>query len=183
MALVSGHCKSAVFFAVKLLLTFVRWEAGFGSVSLDSEISLGLTIGTSTIPGLSLLTNLPQVFIAILFYFYANLITTMVSYSHFSKLSISSPSAKAMAEPAIHLPLHYVVLISCVSAITHWMASLAFFLTSIKILDYGPAGELTGPELFIAGGFSPIAISFAMIVGGSAFVISVGLGFRRYRWE
>ena len=63
------------------------------------------------------------------------------------------------------------------------MASLAFYLTSIKILDYGPSGELTGPESYIAGGFSPIAIAFAMIVGGSGFVILVGLGFRRYRWE
>lgn len=67
------------------------------------------------------------------------------------------------------------------------MASQSFFLANLQVLNY-PQGSNDGTAwlyidttgLYVDSGFSPIAIVFTLIVGGTAFVVVAAMGLRRY---
>ncbi|KAF4628300.1 hypothetical protein G7Y89_g9848 [Cudoniella acicularis] len=112
------------------------WNNGFGTISTTSLLSPPLhSTGTSPVPRLSILTNLPQVVLSILFFLYTSLLTTMVSYTTYNR---PSPTVEELAKPAHRLPLHYTILISAFGVVTHWMASQAFFMASVQVLEYPP---------------------------------------------
>jgi hypothetical protein len=134
--------------------------------------------GASPIPSLSILTNLPQIVLSVLFFLYTSLLTIMVSYSKYNR---PSATPKQLAKPARDLPFHYTILVSAFATTVHWMASQAFFLTIVQVLSYPPDSTQDNRwGLYVDAGFSPIAIVFTLIVGGAAFVALLAMGARRY---
>ncbi|KAN0115423.1 hypothetical protein V8E51_004967 [Hyaloscypha variabilis] len=97
------------------------WKLGFGTVSYSSMIK-----GPSTsmnIISASILANIPQVVLAVLFFSYTYVLTEMVSFSYISK---PSPTVKQLAEPAKRLPKYYSIVIA-----------VALFVISVQISPYG----------------------------------------------
>ncbi|MCJ1359701.1 MAG: hypothetical protein MMC33_009703, partial [Icmadophila ericetorum] len=106
------------------------WNVGIGAVSIDSMLSLPQqATGSSTILGVSTLTNIPQVVLSMLFFTYTYILTTMVACS---KCTNASATAKQLAEPARSLPLYCTFLIGAYFTVVHWMASQAFFPVSVQ---------------------------------------------------
>ncbi len=102
----------------------------------------------------------------------------MVSTSQYMRPS-STP--KQLAQPALNLPYHYVILLGLMGAVLHWMVSQAFFLASVRILHYPPTvNDDPKTGFYVNAGYSAIAIIFALGIGSVALLILVGMGFRRY---
>jgi len=112
--------------------------------------------------------------LSVLFFLYTSILTTMVSYSAYNH----SATPNQLAKPARNLPLHYTIFVSTFGVVVHWMASQAFFVASVLVLDYPPDRNDGYGGLYVDAGYSPIAIIFTLIVGGAAFL---GMGLRRYR--
>lgn len=58
------------------------------------------------------------------------------------------------------------------------MASQAFFLASVNIS--GVLDETSSNGMYVNAGYSAIGIIFTIGVGAAAFLVLVGMGFRRY---
>jgi ABC-type Fe3+ transport system permease subunit len=125
----------------------------------------------------SILANIPQVVLAVLFFSYTYVLTEMVSFSYISK---PSPTVKQLAEPAKKLPKYYSIVIAVVATVVLWMASLALFVISVQISPYG---DDTG-SWFLNVGYSPMAIIFTIILGVGSFLTLVVVGdMGTYKWE
>lgn len=63
------------------------------------------------------------------------------------------------------------------SALLHWLVSLSVFYACI--IQYNQLGLMDEVNTILTCGVSPIGMVFTISFGGLAFVILVGLGFRR----
>jgi len=125
----------------------------------------------------SILANIPQVVLAVLFFSYTYVLTEMVYFSYISK---PSPTVKQLAEPAKQLPKYYSIVIAVLATVVHWMASQALFVISVQISPYG---DDTG-SWFLNVGYSPMAIIFTIILGVGSFLTLVEVGdVGTYKWE
>jgi len=149
---------------------------------------LGLehTAGSRAILVISLLTSAPQFVITVLFFNFTYALTVMEAYS---KCARPYPTAAQLAKPARELPLYYAIIVGAIQLAVHWMVSQAFFpivvqtSTSESFYSSLGIGSLSDGGLYVAAGFSPIAIIFTLICLIVDFSLLLGMGsLRKYRW-
>lgn len=132
-----------------------------------------------------LLANTPQIIVSIAYFFYNNMLTTMLLTVEFNDyaskrkpLRVSWPKGIQQSTYYLSLPYGYSIPLLIVHTTLHWLVSQSLFF--VEVILYDMTGNLTAERL-ISCGYSPMAIIFAIILGASMMIVILGLGFKRFK--
>ncbi|EHA28141.1 hypothetical protein ASPNIDRAFT_189221, partial [Aspergillus niger ATCC 1015] len=166
-------CHSTTFSAL--------WQLGFGSATPYTIFSLP----HSNVVSMSLLANTPQIAVSIGYFLYNNLLTHMLlaaehdDYASQRKaLRVSWPQGSQRSSYYLSLPYRYSIPLMIASMLLHWLVSGSLFYVAINPIDM--LGNTVHANQVITCGYGPIAIVFALILGGVMTSTVVGLGMRRF---
>ena len=131
------------------------------------------------------LANFPQGLLSILYLTYNGLFTCMLmeqewqDFAHRRKhLRVSSPRAGQRSTYYLQLPYHYAIPLIFSSGLMHWLISQSIFLA--HVIAYTVDGVRDPEHDVITCGYSPIAIIFAIVMGGLMIIAVIGTALRRY---
>ncbi|KAF5019104.1 hypothetical protein F66182_8900 [Fusarium sp. NRRL 66182] len=155
------------------------WNRGFGQVNVDALFSFefGGLKGTAT---MVLLSNLPQLIISLLYTAVNGMWTAMLvglewnGYGLRSKgLRTTYPIGQQRKTYWLSLPLRYGTPLMVGSGTLHWLISQSVFF--VRLVMYGN-GEYARDDdgMITTCGYSPIAIAFALALGSTVFLATVG---------
>ncbi|KAI2841169.1 hypothetical protein CBS147321_7429 [Aspergillus niger] len=157
------------------------WQLGFGSATPYTIFSLP----HSNVVSMSLLANTPQIAVSIGYFLYNNLLTHMLlaaehdDYASQRKaLRVSWPQGSQRSSYYLSLPYRYSIPLMIASMLLHWLVSGSLFYVAINPIDM--LGNTVHANQVITCGYGPIAIVFALILGGVMTSTVVGLGMRRF---
>ncbi|KAJ5501985.1 hypothetical protein N7463_004859 [Penicillium fimorum] len=165
------------------------WKSGLGDASPATTIS-GLGIRDTADGTLSMIfmANIPQILVSLAYFFYNGLLTCMlgaVEYDNYAKeqkpLRVSWPRGAQRSTYYLSLPYRYSIPLLIVSAILHWLVSQSFFFMQVILFNRHGVFNADLPDVLTTCGYSPVAIIFAIIVGGSLPIVAMALGLRRFR--
>ena len=176
-------------------------DLGFGAVDPRTMITSQVTDTVSN----SIIANIPQLILSILYFSYNAIFTAMLSgfewtsYAQKRKgLRLSrSPIGEQRSSYFLQLPYRFSVPLMILSGTMHWLVSQSIFLVSIDLYDYMGNGSaigqrwlrnFAGGEFFSTNpllrittcGFSPIAIISVIILGSFMLIALVGVGYIPY---
>ncbi|GLA40698.1 hypothetical protein AnigIFM63309_008532 [Aspergillus niger] len=158
------------------------WQLGFGSAT---PYTIAFTPNSSTVISVSLLANTPQIIISVGYFLYNNLLTHMLlaaEYDDYASqrkpLRVSWPQGSQRSSYYLSLPYRYSIPLMVASMLLHWLVSASLFYVQINAID--TMGDTGYAAQLIACGYGPIAIVFALILGGVMTCTVVGLGMRRF---
>ncbi|KAL4924604.1 uncharacterized protein BDV17DRAFT_295240 [Aspergillus undulatus] len=163
------------------------WDSGLGEVT-GSTLLDGIPVprGDQSILPMILLANTPQVFVSFAYFVLNTLLTIMlgaVEYDNYARvkkpLRVSWPRRAQRSTYYLSLPYRYSFPLLSVSAILHWLVSQSLFF--VQIIPFDMNGKEDPGEEITTVGHSPVAIIFAIIVGGLLPVVSMLLGLRRFK--
>ena len=132
----------------------------------------------------SLLVNIPQAVLSIMYLGYNNALTVMVmsaEYSRFAKerrtLRVSRPVGDQRSSLQLNIPLKYALTNMTAWAVLHWLASQMMFVTIRRITStYG--NSISGPhQAWIS--FSPPAERAFIALGSIIVALTLIVGLRR----
>lgn len=170
-------------------------DYGFGEVR--PETFLDAPGFPTTVIGIALVANSPQVILSVLYFSYNGLFTTMllghewISYAHKRKgLRVSrKPKGFQRSTYFLQLPYRYSVPLNLLGVALHWMISQSIFLVAVDFYD--ALGEQPGHlmERFEQEtsssarrcGYSPIAMISVIAVGAVMIATIIGFGFLPYK--
>ncbi|KAL2005113.1 hypothetical protein VTN00DRAFT_2963 [Thermoascus crustaceus] len=162
------------------------WQLGFGtatgSVLLQNAMQWPIL-------GYVVVANTPQFIVTISYYFYNNVLTSMLAAAEYSSYGISRKSLR-VSWPKPHssqrstywlsMPYQYSVPLLITYAALHWTISQSLFY--VQIVPYDMFSKPVEGQVLSALGYSPIAIFVSLLVGGvlmSAFLMMAI--FRRFQ--
>lgn len=158
------------------------WELGFGSATPYTII---FTTDSPDVIHMSLLANIPQIFLSVGYFLYNNLLTHMrlvAEYDDYASqrkpLRVSWPQGSQRSSYYLSLPYRYGIPLMVASMLLHWLVAGSLFF--IQINSFDALGETIDTLQLIGCGYGPIAIVFALILGGVMTCTVVGLGMRRF---
>ncbi|BCR98373.1 uncharacterized protein AKAW2_40056A [Aspergillus luchuensis] len=158
------------------------WQLGFGSATPYTIIFSPVS---SNVIHMSLLANTPQIFISVGYFLYNNLLTHMLlvaEYDDYARqrkpLRVSWPQGSQRSSYYLSLPYRYSIPLMVASMLLHWLVSGSLYYVQINYID--PLGKDLVSDQLITCGYGPIAIVFALILGGVMTCTVVGLGMRRF---
>ncbi|KAJ5240576.1 uncharacterized protein N7469_002167 [Penicillium citrinum] len=164
------------------------WDGGLGEVSAPTLID-GMPV-PSGITGrfcMILLANTPQLLVSVAYLLLNNLLTCMlgaVEYNSYAgtrkPLRVTWPRGAQRSTYYLSLPYRYSVPLLALSAVLHWLVSQSLFF--VEIIPFDINGILQSGDEVVTCGYSPVAIIFAIIVGGLLPLVSILLGLRRFRY-
>ena len=132
-----------------------------------------------------LLANLPQGLLSISYLVYNSLFTCMLmeqewqNFAHQRKpLRVSTPTKHQRSSYYLQLPYWFAIPLILFSGLMHWLISQLIFLA--HVLAYDASGARDPSNDLITCGYSPIAIIFAIAIGGSTVLVVFVVGSRRY---
>ncbi|KAL4805760.1 hypothetical protein BDV18DRAFT_12883 [Aspergillus unguis] len=163
------------------------FEYGLGAISRANVfIPILEPFTTSGILSMILLANVPQLLVSIAYFTLNALLTGMlgaVEYDSYGlrrqPLRVSWPRGKQTSTYYLSLPYRYSVPLLLASAVLHWLVSQSLFYAQIVPFDV-QGQHIDGAET-VSCGYAPVAIVFAIVVGGSLFLASILLGLRRFK--
>lgn len=157
------------------------WKLGFGSATPYTIFE----IWDSNVISMSLLANTPQIVVSIGYFLYNNLLTHMLlaaEYDDYASqrkaLRVSWPQGSQRSSYYLSLPYRYSIPLMVASMLLHWLVSGSLFYVEINPIHV--LGNSFYWDRIIACGYGPIAIVFALILGGVMTCTVVGLGMRRF---
>ncbi|GLB20877.1 hypothetical protein AtubIFM61612_010825 [Aspergillus tubingensis] len=158
------------------------WELGFGSATPYTII---FTTDSPDVIHMSLLANIPQIFLSVGYFLYNNLLTHMLLVAEYDDyasqrkpLRVSWPQGSQRSSYYLSLPYRYGIPLMVASMLLHWLVAGSLFF--IQINSFDALGETIDTLQLIGCGYGPIAIVFALILGGVMTCTVVGLGMRRF---
>lgn len=164
------------------------WQLGFGTANpsiIDTNL-LGLPIIAYVV-----IANSPQFIVTISYYFYNNVLTSMLAAAEYSSygvkpkpLRVSWPKKDSCQRSTywLSVPYRYSIPLLVTYMALHWLISQSIFY--VQILPYNLQQPPSDDFKVSALGYSPIAIFFSLIVGGIMVSALLGLGFfRRFQSE
>jgi len=155
-----------------------------------------------------LLANAPQIIISLVYFSYNAVVSSMLMAYEFTsylttRKSLRVTSSRAGAQRSsyfLQIPYRYGVLLLCMSALLHWLASQSIFLVAVEVQNMRGehnedgcvqffADDLGGPKGykkqyncghdFIASAYSPQGILLTLCVAIFLTIVLVGFGYRR----
>lgn len=161
---------------------------GFGAVDARTVISSERGgFPTDTI-SLTLIANLPQVILSLIYFSYNATFTAMlmglewIGYARRPKgLRVSrKPVRDQRSTYFLQLPYRFGIPLVILSGALHWLVSQSIFLVAIDLYDeYGAPGSTSSRfsiSEFKTCGFSPIAMICVVIIGSLMIVAIIGIG-------
>lgn len=155
------------------------WNEGFGAVHTESLVTIA-----STEIGTALVSNSPQLLLSVIYVSYNLLLTSMMmtaEYNDFAikrkALRVSKPKGQQRSTYYLQLPYQYAVPLTTCSGVLHWLVSQSLF--QVKIIFYDDADEPQPAKNVLACGWSPIAVCFALGLGGLMVLVLCALGCRK----
>lgn len=164
------------------------WDTTLGEASPSTTLgNFHDQSGTSAIFSMVLLANLPQLLVSVAYFLLNALLTVMlgaVEYNNYAQvrkaLRVSWPQGGAQRSTYyLSLPYKYSIPLLIVSAVLHWLVSQSLFF--VEVIPFDMDGNVSRNDQTITVGHSPVAIIFAIAVGGALFVISMLMGLRRFK--
>ena len=155
------------------------WSQGIGHLSLAAMLK-GPPGNDMLIPYV-LLANAPQIVISFAYLFYNNVFTCMVlanewsQFGHLRKgLRVSRPVKKSAQRSTfwLQLPYRYIVPVMVLMTLLHWLTARSIFFVQMSIYDV--VGNSIPSQQINGCAYSPLAIFFALIVGGILIILIVG---------
>lgn len=148
-----------------------------------------------------LLANAPQLVLSISYYFHNALMTSMMVSAEYDRYAIGAPGVDTLGNPTMSpnkplrvsgdaegaqrrsyflgLPTRYSLPLMTSYAVLHWLVSQSLFY--IRVLFYDVHGRYVESADVNVCGWSPMAIIFAITVGGFIILVPFVLGMRRFR--
>ncbi|PLB53494.1 hypothetical protein P170DRAFT_463166 [Aspergillus steynii IBT 23096] len=173
------------------------WALGLGSVSFATIIAQI----QSTMLANVLLANVPQLIVSISYYFYNALMTSMIVSAEYDSYALGSPGVDSAGNPTLRpnkplrvtgvaegaqrrsfflgLPSQYSLPLMICYTVLHWLVSQSLFY--IRVCLYDVHGRYVESADVNACGWSPMAIIFALALGGLMFLMPFLMGMRRFR--
>ena len=142
--------------------------------SMSREKAIFLTV---------LIANSPQPLLSFLFLTYNSLYTCMLMVQEWSDyarerkyLRVTEPTGRQRSTYRLQLPYKYGIPLVTLSGILHWLVSQSIFLVVVE----PHRGDDISPtsNVFIALGFSCIAILATIILGSVAMLTGILIGFQ-----
>ncbi len=138
---------------------------------------------SSKIFGKVLLPNVPHLVVSSGYFMLNSLVTIMVGASEYNSyakqrkpLRVSSPRGAQRSTYYLSLPYKYSISMLVVSALLHWLVSQSFFFVQIV------ASDIDGVERkIITCGYSPIGITFTIVLGVLFLFAVLIIGLRRFK--
>ncbi|KAL4913092.1 hypothetical protein BDW62DRAFT_214530 [Aspergillus aurantiobrunneus] len=163
------------------------WDGGLGDATASTLLAgLQITPDTTGTFLAVLLANVPQFLISIAYFLLNALLTIMlgaVEYDNYSRerkpLRVSWPRGAQRSTYYLSLPYRYSFPLLIVSAVLHWLVSQSLFF--VEIVPFDINGATNPDDEIVTCGYSPVAIIFAIVVGGALPLASMLLGLRRFR--
>lgn len=146
-----------------------------------SDRGLGITVSV-------LIANTPQALLSFLYLCLNGVLTNLFladewsGYArHRKPLRVSNRRGQQRGDYFLSLPFRIAIPLTAVTAVLHWLCSQAIFL--VVIARYDELGKVRDSFDVATCGFSPIAMIFTLLVGGSNVLGLIALGFRRLRFS
>lgn len=145
------------------------WELGLGRAHQDAIV---IYDSVTSLIGVALLANIPQILLAAVWLLYMGIITSMFLAADWAifgtkgqPLMVNNARGQQRGTRLLGAPLGWGLSLLTLQVILHWLVSQSIFVISLNIHD--PDGNLTqyrkeGPR-FLNCGYSPIAIIFTVI--------------------
>ena len=118
------------------------WQLGFGTVSPQTLVQGGGLAQTGLI-GSTLLANLPQLVLSLLYFAYNAIITSQVVAQEWNEsgrrrkpLRVTQPQGQQTSTYYLGLSYQYGEPLLALSVLLHWLYSRSIFLINISFLDY-----------------------------------------------
>ncbi|KAJ5193760.1 hypothetical protein N7491_001090 [Penicillium cf. griseofulvum] len=165
------------------------WNSGLGDASAATTLKgLSIPATASGIFSMIFMANIPQILVSLAYFFYNGLLTCMlgaVEYDNYAKeqkpLRVSWPRGAQRSTYYLSLPYRYSIPLLVVSAVLHWLVSQSFFFVQVIPFDRHGVPQRSYPDVLVTCGYSPVAITFGIIVGGLLPIVAILLGLRRFR--
>lgn len=133
-----------------------------------------------------LLANCPQIPVSVAYFLYNNILTTMLLAAEYDgyaqqrkSLRVSWPKGHQRSTYYLTLPYRYSFPLMVAHTLLHWLISQSLFY--VQVLPFDARGNPVPKDQLVACGFSPIAIIFAMSLGGLMVCAILGVGMKRYK--
>ncbi|KAK1148791.1 hypothetical protein N8T08_008676 [Aspergillus melleus] len=158
------------------------WNLGLGTMSFATTIARTKSSMMANV----LLANVPQLLVSFSYYFYNALVTSMIVSNEYDRYAIGTPTTDIVGNPTMRpnkalrvsshaqgvqrvsyflgLPTRYSLPLMATYALLHWLVSQSLFY--IRVLFYDIHGRYVESADINACGWSPMAIIFAIAVGG-----------------
>lgn len=160
---------------------------GFGTIQPKAIIwSILYKYPNLSVFKLVFIANSPQLIVTISYYFYNSVLTGMLAASEYNSygikrkpLRVSFPQKGSLQRSTYWLtvPYRYSIPLISVYMVLHWLISESIFY--VQLVPYDLHQQPRFDSKLSALGFSPIAIIFALIVGGVMMLALVSLGVGR----
>jgi hypothetical protein len=140
------------------------WKQGLGSIDPNAVFTSSNVAGNSAgILQDTVLVNLPQLLLSILYFLFNGMFTCMMAGREWSlfgsqrmTLRVSSPRHQQRSTYWLQLPWTYSIPLIALSSVIHWLVSRSLFLVRILVFDHNNVPE---PDRnVLACGYSPLAI-------------------------
>ena len=157
---------------------------GFGRPSTSNLVGGGIYKSHHSPAAASLLANTPQIIVSYIYLAYNNLFTNILATAEFLSYSVRPQylrvawaRGRQQSRKFLQVPYLYGIPILTASTILHWLISQSLFLVRITIFD---TNGIPQPDLAISTtGYSPLAIIFALCLGGLMLLTVLLLGLLR----
>ncbi|KAF2183683.1 hypothetical protein K469DRAFT_710481 [Zopfia rhizophila CBS 207.26] len=161
------------------------WSLGLGTVSqYTMVISPNDLRDGPDLAKFAVLANLPQVVLALIYFTYSTILTTMFIAADWSRFAFrpqtlmvsNSINDRQRGMWALGTPWPYAIILITMQVLLHWLVSQSLFVAQVfrMELDTTPYPE----PVILNCGYSPIAIMCSMIVAG---VMLLGVGTLMFR--
>lgn len=163
-----------------------QWNAGLGAPLPTTIATLVYDLDWDTTLLINIVTaNAPQLVLSLVYLCYNGLFTCMflsaewASYARVRKgLRVTRPEGYQRESYWLSLPYKVSMPLIMASSVLHWILSQSLFLVQINIID---ATESPDQSISInAIGWSTLALTALLIIGGLLIIIIVGFGFFTY---
>ena len=172
------------------------WSMGFGKLNPASVVALDSVLN---IPAATVLANLPQLLVSMLYFRYNGLFTRMLCALEWGKLStkraalrVTSPQGQQRSTYFLQLPYRYSIPLWLISVLLHWLLSQSLFLASVEFIyhDEPIANNVNINQAIVSSshlmsgyttlGYSSIAIIFTLALGAVVVLAVIAMAFRAY---
>lgn len=170
------------------------WRLGLGVMSTRTLIDWKSSGGPSTLVGNVLVANIAQPVLSFIYFIYNGIFTCMLAereWNQFARkargLRVSGiPSGSQRSSYFLQIPSRFAIPIMLLSGVLHWLVSQSIFFVAIESYDHqgvqhdysNHVGSLDPGNLTC--GYSPIAITFVIILAIVMMLFVVGAGLQRY---
>lgn len=167
------------------------WDLGFGQISQHALVIAG---GGGNAITMTLLANIPQIFLSVIYILYLGIMTSMFLAADWNAfafkaqtLMLSTPSRKQRSTWLFGAPLGWgLALLSFLTAL-HWLLSQSLFIVQITVFDkdgkpyvYNNDDDEIYSTVFSNCGYSPIAIICATLAAGILLLSAIIFCWRRF---